>query len=73
MFPLIAVHYFAFLYPMLWNMTAEIVVTIIFGAAFVYASIAGCICTTVNPADNFVVSCNTDGHEDKVRYKETIS
>ena len=67
-FPLIAVHYFAFLYPMLWNWIGQTVVTIIFGTAFVCASIAGCICTTVNPADNFVVTCNTEGHDDKVLY-----
>ena len=56
---------------MLWNLTTEIVVTIIFGTAFVCASVAGCICTTVNPADNFVVSCNTEGHEDKVSASST--
>ena len=53
-FPLIIIHYFALLYPLLWtnSVAIPILITILFGGACIWTVVAVFICSFIDPADD---------------------
>ena len=53
-FPLIIIHYFALLYPLLWtnSVAIPILITILFGGACIWTVVAAALCSVVDPADD---------------------
>ena len=59
-FPLIFIHYFAFIYALLRTLAAQVAVTVVFVLAFGVAVVAGVVCSTMDPADNYILSGAVD-------------
>jgi palmitoyltransferase ZDHHC1/11 len=57
LFPFVIVHYFAFLFILLWNyVVVKVIVTLVFGISSVSALYTGYMCCLIDPADNAVLS-----------------
>ena len=60
LFPILIIHYFAFLYPLLWPyLSVRIAVTLVFLASSVAALVTGYLVCWINPADNHVLTVIT--------------
>lgn len=56
LYPVILLHYFAFLLPLLWNHTADqVIITLFFCIASVCAAVAAYATCTIDPADDAIV------------------
>ena len=57
LFPILIIHYFAFLYPLLWPyLSVRIVVTFIFLTSSIAALITGYLVCGIDPADDHILS-----------------
>ena len=60
LFPILIIHYFAFLYPLLWPyLSVRIAVTIVFLASSLGALISGFLVCYIDPADNHTLRAIT--------------
>ena len=57
LFPILIIHYFAFLYPLLWPyLSVRIVVTFVFLTSSIAALITGYLVCGIDPADDHILS-----------------
>ena len=63
-FPLIIIHYFALLYPLLWtnSVAIPILITILFGGACIWTIVAAVLCSVVDPADDAYLQKGVSGN-----------
>ena len=67
-FPFLLIHFWALLYPLIWNtIEAQILLCLAFMLPFGAAVIAGTVCGFIDPADDYVLACNNEGHGDTTR------
>ena len=67
-FPFLFIHFWAFLYPLIWDtIEAQVLLCLAFMLPFGAAIIAGSVCGAIDPADDYVITCNNEGHGDQSR------
>jgi hypothetical protein len=56
LFPILIIHYFAFLYPLLWNyISVRVIVTLVYLLSTLLALVFGYMVCSIDPADNHIL------------------
>ena len=62
LFPVVIIHYYAFLYALLWDYIAvKVIVTFIYSGAAIVAIVGASLASATDPADDAVIKKNTTG------------